>query len=154
MDIFPKNPFRPAGYGPILEKLIKLANICVVPPNLQMRYQQLGAIQTLIVKKVTPKAYVEAMVYRVIIAISERVWDRPYRLGSSRDLTPNERESYKFLAGQVNYFGLNNELLEGNLATIGERGSFTNPMSLFKRMTEMLRVSKTRERNSFSNRCG
>ena len=69
----------------------------------------------------------------------KKFWDRPYRLRSfPRDLTPNERESYKFLAGQVNYFGLNHELLEENLATIGERGAFTNPMSLFKRMAEML----------------
>ena len=88
---FPRNPFKPTIYGPLLVQLIPLANKIVTDEIEKIRYNQLAVVQQLIVEKITPKVYVDTIIYRVRLLVEEDVWQRPYTSKTfCRDLPMNE----------------------------------------------------------------
>ena len=74
------------------------------------RYNQLAVVQQLILEKITPKVYVNTIIYRIRLLVDENVWQRPYKSKTfCRDLIINERESYRFLKNNARYFGFSHE---------------------------------------------
>ena len=120
-------------------QLIPLANQTVADEIDKIRFNQLAVVQQLIVEKMMPKVYVETVLYRVRILVEEEVWQRPYTSKSfCRDLHLNERESYRYIKDNLEYFGVSNEDLENYLSNLVETGPFYYPLALFNRMAALL----------------
>ena len=77
----------------------------------KIRYNQLAVVQQLIVEKITPKVYVDTIIYRVRLLVEEDVWQRPYTSKTfCRDLHMNERESYRFWKENARYFAFSHSV--------------------------------------------
>ena len=76
--------------------------------------------------------------YRVVMVIDAGTWVRYKTQVFSRDLTPNERESYKFMRQNAALLGLSTRDIKKYMTTVLERGTFYEPMALFNRLTALL----------------
>ena len=134
-----RNPFKPSIYGPLLVQIIPLATKIVSDDNDKIRYNQLAIAQQLIIEKVTPKVYVDIIIYRVRLLVEEDVWQRSYTSKTfGRDLHMNERESYRYLKDNLDYFGISHEELENYLSNLVKTGPFYYPLALFNRMATLI----------------
>ena len=71
--------------------------------------------------------------------VREDVWNRTKTKFFARDLTQNERESYKFIKEHAASLAIRKEDLKTPLTTVLERGPFNYPLTLFRRLGVCLR---------------
>ena len=132
---FPYTPFVPTAVSLTLNQLLELANKFDENYDNNKRYEDLLRLETQIISRIGKEEYKKFAVYRIVFKVDPKFLARPERTAYFyRDFTDNEAESYKYIYRNATVFGVNVEKFGKALKGITERGNFTNPMGLFRRM--------------------